>query len=888
MLTLLVALAPAQRAWQEITLPSLSDVAAHFKSPPPEYGAIQPFASWNGPDPVEVRARIVRDLDRLAANGIFVVNLSPGRGAPKYLSPEHMEQVKFTVQEAAKRGMRLWIQDESDYPSGFAGGNISRQVPDLGMQGIVADVRVHVVPGQTLTMPAPSDTLAIFATKSSTDRKIQGVIPIPVPENGQLKWTVPAEGSTPNEPRLTWEVTFVRHIYVSSPTRNFNREDGTRAKDALYSLIDYLNPEATRAFLRITHETYRQAVGDQFGKIVLGFFGDEPDYSSSIPWTPRLFEEFQARKGYDLKPYIASFFLPPGTAENEETRRARADYADVWSAIFQNSFFGEQAEWCKKYNVEYLVHLNHEETMQALERSEGDYFRDNRYVEVPGIDNLNQLVPSLVHTPDGTWNVNNNFPKLASSAAHLFGRPKVWAEEGGGLGIDGKYQLDFQLVRGVTALQLRVPVLRGAGGGGDANAAPPVAPPQAAMVAWYANRGGYLMATGRPAAQVALYHPGNSIWMGDADADRSTTKLGWQLFGHQVDWDYFDEQSLSSVATIENGGFRNLSGQTYRAIIFPSMTVITRTGLERLKAFVKAGGKAIFVGKTPGLIVDQTFMNAHDVPDLSFATLIEPSGDITARVLAALPKPDVKVDSDFPRLTYTHRSWRDAEMYFFFNESNKPESRTVTVAGRGQAQAWDLGAGEIHAIGGATLGGDSVSFPLVLGPYEAKVVVVGPMPAGAAAAEPSWVSGQTLAELDGDWTVELEGKQLATPLKSWESLGFASSAGPAKYRRQFTNPAVPPAGGGSRRLFLEIPDVHEYAKLSVNGTELRALAWQPYRWEVTNLLKPGSNLIEVEVRATPSGTPTAATPAPATGAGGRGNAPVASSGLLGPVRLVAR
>jgi hypothetical protein len=32
------------------------------------------------------------------------------------------------------------------------------------------------------------------------------------------------------------------------------------------------------------------------------------------------------------------------------------------------------------------------------------------------------------------------------------------------------------------------------------------------------------------------------------------------LFEHQVDWDYFDEQSLSSVATIENGGFKNLSG----------------------------------------------------------------------------------------------------------------------------------------------------------------------------------------------------------------------------------------------------------------------------------------------------------------------------------------
>ena len=90
------------------------------------------------------------------------------------------------------------------------------------------------------------------------------------------------------------------------------------------------------------------------------------------------------------------------------------------------------------------MHLNHEETMMALVRSEGDFFRDKRYVEVPGIDNLSQLVPSAVHTPDGTWNVNNNFPKLASSAAHLFGKPKVWTEAAGGPGIEGKYQLDFR------------------------------------------------------------------------------------------------------------------------------------------------------------------------------------------------------------------------------------------------------------------------------------------------------------------------------------------------------------------------------------------------------------------------------------------------------------
>ena len=168
---LLATVAPAQRPWQEVTVPSWREVAANFKTPPREYGAIQPFASWNGPDAAEVRQRIVRDLDRLSANGIFIVNLSPGRGEPKYLSPQHMDQVKFTVAEAAKRGMRLWIQDESDYPSGFAGGKISQLYPQLGMQGIVADIRVHVMPGQTLTMPVPADTLAIMALKSSDPRQ---------------------------------------------------------------------------------------------------------------------------------------------------------------------------------------------------------------------------------------------------------------------------------------------------------------------------------------------------------------------------------------------------------------------------------------------------------------------------------------------------------------------------------------------------------------------------------------------------------------------------------------------------------------------------------------------------------------------------------------------
>jgi len=874
---LLAAALPAQRPWQRITVPSLGEAAANFKTPPHEYGAIQPFQGWNGPDAKDRMARIVQDLDRLSANGVFVVNMSPGRGEPKYLSPEHMAQVKFVVAEAKKRGMKLWIEDEYDYPSGFAGGKISEQYPELTMQGLDADIRISVMPGQTLKMPTPPDTLgalAVFAQTGATQ-----IVPISL---DGIDWRAPAPPPGAGGYPKPWELILVRHIFRSSPTRMSAREDGTRAKDSQYSLIDYLNPDATRAFLKITHETYKQAVGDEFGKTVLGFFGDEPDYTGFMPWTPKLLEEFRQQKGYDLQPYLPLLFAPKMT---DEAWRAKADYWDVWSGMFHDTFFGVQADWCSKNNVEYLVHLNHEEQALRLDlpedhiRNEGDFLRDMRHVQVPGIDNLSQLVPNRIHTPDGTWNENNNFPKLASSAAHLFGRPQVWTESAGGLGIDGKFQLDFQVVRGVNALQ--VGLARGGAGGAAA------VPPQAPMLEWYTDRAGYLMAIGRPAAQVGLYYPSNSMWMGDEEADRSMTKLGWQLFEHQVDWDYFDEQSLSSVATIEDSGFKNLSGQVYKAIVFPSMSVITRAGLERLQAFVKAGGKAIFVGKAPKLVVDKTFLNAKDAPDLSFATLMEPAGDITARVIAALPKPDVALDAAFPRLTYTHRSWRDADMYFFFNESNKAESRMATVAGHGQAQAWDLATGEIHALSGAVPEGDSVRVPLTLGPYEAKVIVVGSLPSGAGAPEPSFASGTTVAEFGGDWSLDLNGKQVNTPLKPWEDLGTQGFAGPVTYRKQFTAP-VTPAGA---RLFLEIASVNDYARPKLNGKELEAHAWQPYRWEITNVLKAGSNDLEVEVRTTQAGRGSPAAPPPAgivaTGGRGRGNAVPPASGLLGPVRLVA-
>jgi len=109
----------AQRPWQQIAVPLVGDVAANFKTPPREYGAIQPWIGWNG---AHARESIVQDFDRMVATGIFVANISVARGGdPAYLSPEYLLLMKFAVEQAAKRGIKLWFADEASYPSGFAG-----------------------------------------------------------------------------------------------------------------------------------------------------------------------------------------------------------------------------------------------------------------------------------------------------------------------------------------------------------------------------------------------------------------------------------------------------------------------------------------------------------------------------------------------------------------------------------------------------------------------------------------------------------------------------------------------------------------------------------------------------------------------------------------------
>jgi hypothetical protein len=699
LLGLLPAGSPAsERPWQEISDPSAAEVASRFASPPPEY-AVTLWWGWDGPVTQEV---VRRDLDSIHARGFRSVLIEAGYGmTAKYLSPEWFDLVAYAVSQARERGMRAWVADEGKYPSGFAGGKFSAERPDLRMQALVVAESVDVASGETLERElSPNAVGALAVNRDDSSSRVLDV------GSGKLRFTAPGG---------RWHVLTIEHQYRTSVTRAVSNP--TRGKDASNSLCDYLNPAATRQFIAWTHERYKRALGADFGTTFLGFMGDEPDFAH-VPWTPGILDEFEKHKGYDAQPHLAAFFAPQLT---EEQKRVKADYWDVWSDIFRESFFGEIARWCAANGVEYIVHLNHEDKMMALARSEGDYFKSMRHVQVPGIDAIwNQIWP-------GT---RADYPKYASSAAHLFGRPRAFTESFAAYRIaptvaQAQWVINHQLARGINLVQIIWHASSASGKGGEFEGFMGEAGFPSVIEA--TNRASFLLAQGRPTARIAVYYPTTSLWLGDEQADTSTLAIMQQLLARQRDFDFVDEQALSLLLALEDGCFRSLSGNEYRVVLVPDASVISRAALDRLQAFAGDGGRVVFLGRKPSLVADRTLLNAGVVGNLDFV-IHESKLEITSAVLAALPAPDVLLDRDARAVRYVHRRWRDADAYFFFNEGDQREEIAATLTGCGRPQLWDLSSGTIAVLSGCVELKGAWRVPMTLEPQASNFIVIGPWP----------------------------------------------------------------------------------------------------------------------------------------------------------------
>ncbi len=672
-------------------MPSLAEVTANFKNPPSQYSSTVTWG-WDGNSS---RESVARDLDKLYSLGFRAATIEPGYGmAGKYLSEAWFQSIKVAVEEAKKRGMHLWIIDEGKYPSGFAGGKFSEEHPELRMQAILVGGRIHAAAGQTIDQDAPPG--AVSATAVNADDK--STMPVDV-STGKVHFTAPAGN---------WDITVVVRQYKTSPTRSANNP--TKGKDGTASLMDYLNPAATKQFLDYTEEQYKKYIGDEFGKTVLGFRGDEPAFSYT-PWSPALPAEFKKKKGYDVTPYLASFFSRDATPIQA---KAKADFYDVWSDMFGENYFKPQGDWCKANGLEYMVHLDKDDDMQPFVRSGGDFFKDMKGVQIPGVDVIWHQIG---------WDTVANFPKFASSVSHVYNKPRALSESFAAYRpkLDdehAKWILDHQMVRGINLFEMMF--VSSSANSGTTRLSPYMAEDGFADLVKYTNRACYLLSVGRPAAQVALYLPTTSLWMGDTQTDKSEIATAEQLLNTQHDFDFVSEQALATDLTLGRGAFITASGTAYKTVVIPAISVIGEAVLKRLKTFAEQGGQVVFMDKVPEWIAGQTFLNAQPTTAMDFSWARVQVG---ATNFGTIASPDVKLELSEPTIKYNHRVIKDADVYFFFNESDKPQSNMAQVANGGFVQSWDAMTGAITSEIAFKRNGYT-NIEVKLKPHETKFFIV--------------------------------------------------------------------------------------------------------------------------------------------------------------------
>ncbi len=174
---------------------------------------------------------------------------------------------------------------------------------------------------------------------------------------------------------------------------------------------DKFNPEAIARHFEAFIAKLAEDVGPQAGKVFTSTHIDSWEVGSQN-WTPRMAEEFRARRGYDLTPWLINV-VAPGTivGSAEETKRFRQDYKRTSAELNNEAYAGA------------LRKLAHRRGLQLSIEAYGtggflDPLTYGAEADVP--------MAEFWIVRWGAWHLLS--PRLMASVGHVHGKPVVGAE----------------------------------------------------------------------------------------------------------------------------------------------------------------------------------------------------------------------------------------------------------------------------------------------------------------------------------------------------------------------------------------------------------------------------------------------------------------------------
>ncbi len=564
-----------------------------FKNPTCEYRGT-PFWAWNSDLKAEELCRQIEVFKEMGLGG-FHMHVRTGMST-SYLTDEFMSLIKCCCEKADKEHMLAWLYDEDRWPSGAAGGIVTKE----------EKYRARCLLMTTVPCNEDGDVNEYLDGRAEGSRNGKGSLiacyDVILDENGYLKeYNKIAEHE---DAKGTKWYAYVK-IHTSSPWYNNQ------------AYLDTLNPKAVERFVEVTHERYKQVIGDKFGNIVPAIFTDEPQFTRKklldnstdkqdilMPWTDDIPDTYKAQYGDDIMDTLPEIFweLPEG-----KVSLTRYHYHDHIAERFAEAFADTCGSWCRENGIALTGHMMEEPSLHSQTAALGEAMRSYRGFDLPGID---MLCASFEFTT----------AKQAQSAVHQFGREGMLSELYGVTGWDYDfrgYKLhgDWQACLGVT---IRVPHLSWYAMGGEAKRDYPASihyqSPWWKEFSYLENhfaRVNTAMTRGKPVVKVGVIHPVESFWLHWGPNDKTALirenmdkkfqdLTSWLLKG-SIDFNFISESLLPSLCDKAFAPLK-VGEMEYDAVIVPDCETLRASTLERLADFKKAGGKLIFLGNAPSLI----------------------------------------------------------------------------------------------------------------------------------------------------------------------------------------------------------------------------------------------------------------------------------------------
>ena len=628
---------------------------------------------------------------------------------------------------------------------------------------------------------------------------------------------------------------FGDQVVVSTPTRMQVKRPSIGDEGLV---LDHYNPAALARHLEVAGEKLWQAVRARGRR---SFWCDSLEVFQAN-WTPGFLGQFEKLRGYDLKPRLHLLF----GEETEEARHVRHDFWQTLSELAAENFFRPLQEWCRRKGVELQA-----EPYGQPPVSLGCF----RYIDPPVGEHYE-------------WRMFNA-SRWASSGGRLHGRNVIGAEAWTWTGIPNRFAdslehlklaSDMHFVSGINSFMgiSYVYTPEAAGKPGWVPYWGPVVNhnqtwwPYFPLFSRYVQRVSWLLQQGRPVADVALYLP-----IDDAFAS-TPASAGLNLYfavrdrmhGRRAP-EFGLKNALEGdtpvISTIINNGysFDGIDSATlplglgkYRVIVLPGLEGLPLAHLEKLAQFARGGGCVIATKRLPEVAWGWKSRQADTLRLKALVRemfqLATDERDGLRRALAACLPPDLQLEHAERDLAFVHRQLPDEDFYFVANFGTEEKTLRAKFRAPGDIiELWDPMTGAVSSGWGGWLR---------LDPYGSMVVRVAHKASGAAAPPPS--GDLRPAPLAATWTLRAgtHPAQRLEQLVSWTAIeGLKHFSGTASYTAEIDVPARP------ARLVLDLGEVREIAEVSVNG-RTAGVAWKrPYRVDVTVLVRPGPNTVEVKV-----------------------------------------